>query len=298
MKKIYFIILGVFISLNIFAQTNATIAQIQGTGAASPFVGDSVIVTAIVCAVDTNYGDNDGYFIQDAAGARNGIYVFDFNNAASVSVGDEVTFQAEVSEYYDFTELSYVKNFSVLSTGNAVTATEVTATEASSEDYEGVLVTVKNLTCVSTPTSGTYGIWDATNNSVVVKIDDFICSMYAYTPTLSVVYDVTGAVDYSFSLFHVNPRSAADVTISSGIEDHVIKGTRIYPIPASDKFILESGKSVYSVEMFNVLGESVYSNAFSAVNQVSVDVSDYETGMYMLKVNYRKTSAVYRVIVK
>ena len=178
MKKIYLSILGVIISVGLMAQTSTTIYAVQGQAAASPYAGDSVIVSGVVTALDTNYSSTDGYFIQDGTGPWSGIYVYDYTNHPNV--GDSVRLQATVSEYYDFTELTYVKNFTVISSGHTVTPIEITATQANTEDYEGVFVKVRNLTCVSTPSSGTFGVWATTNNSVELKIDDFICSLYTF----------------------------------------------------------------------------------------------------------------------
>jgi len=297
MKNLYLTILGVIITVGLMAQTNATIYQIQGQSAASPFVDDSVIVSGVVTAVDTNYSDNNGYFIQDGTGPWSGIYVYDYNNATSVNVGDSVRLQATVTEYYDFTELKNVKNFTVISSGNTVTPTVITATQANTEDYEGVLVTVKNLTCVSTPSSSTFGVWTGVNNSVEVKIDDFVCSMYAYTPTMNEIYDVTGVLDYGYSYYHINPRSANDVTTSSGVIENNLNNTKIYPIPANNNLTVSSEKEINSVELFNIVGAKILSYNVNS-NNTNINVNSINAGVYFLKINFEKNSIMQKVIIK
>jgi predicted extracellular nuclease len=82
--------------------------QIQGAGAASPFVGQVVTTEGnVVTAVGP-----EGFFIQtpdaraDASvDTSNGIYVYT-GTAPTVTVGDVVNVEGEVVEYFDFTEFS------------------------------------------------------------------------------------------------------------------------------------------------------------------------------------------------
>lgn len=304
MKNLYLTILGVILSVGLMAQTATTISAVQGTGAASPFDGDSVIVSGLVTAVDTNYNDVKGYVIQDGNGPRSGIYVFDSDNQPLV--GDSIRVQATVKEHFNFTELTFVKNYIVFSSGHTVIPEVITIAQANSEDYESVLVTVKNLTCMSTPTNGTYGTWTTTNGSVELKIDDFLSSMYVQNPTLSETYDITGVIDWNEwgsyngteEFYQVNPRYASDIVVSTSIEGNVIGDTKIFPIPASDKINVTSKENINSIELFNVIGKSVYTETFKSTSKISLDVNNFKTGMYMLKVNYDNSSSVYRVVVK
>ncbi len=98
-----------------------TIAQIQGDGLASPYVGNTVVTNGnIVTALDTN-----GFFIQTPDGADDGdadtsegIFVYT-NSAPTVAVGDDVDVRGTVAEYYDFTEITS-PTVSVNSSGNTV----------------------------------------------------------------------------------------------------------------------------------------------------------------------------------
>ena len=75
-----------------------SIGQIQGEGHASAYVGQPVITTGIVTAVDTN-----GFYLQSATGDGNaatsdGIFVFT-STAPTVSVGDGVSVRGSVAEF-------------------------------------------------------------------------------------------------------------------------------------------------------------------------------------------------------
>ena len=78
--------------------TPAAIFEIQGAGHISPLVGELVITTGIVTAVDDN-----GFYLQDAAGdgdanTSDGIFVFT-GSAPTVAVGDAAEVTGQVEEF-------------------------------------------------------------------------------------------------------------------------------------------------------------------------------------------------------
>jgi 5'-nucleotidase len=94
-----------------------TIAEVQGTGAASPLAGSQVVVEGIVTA-DQRTGGYNGIYVQTAgsggqppaAGAAStGVFVFLTSNAAnhpSVAIGDLVRVRGTVSEFNGLTEIT------------------------------------------------------------------------------------------------------------------------------------------------------------------------------------------------
>jgi predicted extracellular nuclease len=95
--------------------SDATIEEIQGTGAASPLVGDDVVTTGVVTAAYPTGGFN-GFYLQtggsggapDATpGASDGIFVFGSQSAAAVTIGESVSVTAEVQEHQGTTELAF-----------------------------------------------------------------------------------------------------------------------------------------------------------------------------------------------
>ena len=90
------------------------IADIQGTGAESPLVGETVTTEGVVTAVWSEGGLN-GFAIQTggsggeakAAGeASDGLFVYAPNAASSVATGDSVQVSGRVSEYYGQTQIT------------------------------------------------------------------------------------------------------------------------------------------------------------------------------------------------
>lgn len=233
----------------------------------SSLEGQIVQTGGIVSAVKD---DTSAYFIQNGSGAWSGIYVYDFVNLPQV--GDSVTFNAEVDEYYDLTELKNISDFIIVNSNNTVVFTEVTPEMANSEAYEGVLIRLTNVQCSSTLNQ--YEEWtvsDGTNSSI---ISDFL---YTYTPVLNQFYNVTGVVDYSFDEFKVCPRNSADVTSVSNLLSYELNNLEIFPNPSNGKIHLkESGK----FDVYSLSGQLVFS--VLSRNKV-IDLHELTSGTYFCK---------------
>lgn len=126
---------------------SSTIPAIQGSDAASPRVGNSVVTQGVVV------GDYEGaspafrgFFLQDPTGDANpltsdGIFVFN-NNANAVNLGDVVRVSGAVSEFGNQTQIT-AAIITVCSSGTTITPLDVTLPLASAtflERYEGMLV--------------------------------------------------------------------------------------------------------------------------------------------------------------
>ncbi|UVS77300.1 ExeM/NucH family extracellular endonuclease [Actinokineospora sp. UTMC 2448] len=94
-----------------------TIAEVQGTGAASPLVGTTVTVEGVVTA-DHRTGGYNGIYVQtegsgdrapSAGTASDGLFVFLTSNPANhpdVAIGDRVRVRGGVSEYFGLTQIT------------------------------------------------------------------------------------------------------------------------------------------------------------------------------------------------
>ncbi|OQY41488.1 MAG: hypothetical protein B6242_17320 [Anaerolineaceae bacterium 4572_78] len=106
----------------------------------SPFKDQVVTTEGIVTA---DFGDN--IFIQDGAGAWNGIMLY--KPSGTFSVGDHVQVMGEIIEYYGMTEFASGNEVTVISSDNSLPPYEtVTTANANAEQYESVLVRVENVT--------------------------------------------------------------------------------------------------------------------------------------------------------
>ena len=135
------------------AEATVTIAQVQGTGDASPMVGDTVVVDGVVTA-DHRTGGYRGIYVQtegsggttDATpGASDGVFVFLGNRTTDAVVGDAVQVTGKVTEYFGLTEISASSSGTgVVVTGPGTLPQPVplpdTVIGADREQYEGMVV--------------------------------------------------------------------------------------------------------------------------------------------------------------
>lgn len=131
--------------------TITPIADIQGTGSATPLNGQTVTTRGIVTAVYATGGFN-GVVIQtpgEQAGipaASNAVFVYGSKFAGAVEIGDYVEVKGTATEYQDKTQISS-PTWTILDNTEGLTASPLTietfpATEAEREALESMLVTV------------------------------------------------------------------------------------------------------------------------------------------------------------
>ena len=118
------------------------IGQVQGSGASSPCVGESVTVVGTVVG-DLQDGGYRGFHVQDAgdgdSATSDAVFVF---SSTPVSLGDDVTVTATVKEFEGLTELDGA-TVTVTSSGNslpAATPLPLPSTTEQREALEGMLV--------------------------------------------------------------------------------------------------------------------------------------------------------------
>ncbi|MEB3355309.1 MAG: ExeM/NucH family extracellular endonuclease [Synechococcales bacterium] len=161
------------------------ISAVQGSGSASPLVGQTITIEAVVtgdfqdgaAGID---GDFNGFFLQEEdidsdgdALTSEGIFVFEGTNnvITNVQAGDQVRVTGVVSEFFGETQIT-ATSVEVISGGNSglVTPATVTFPVASTrtnsngaliadlEAYEGMLVTIpQELTVADLFTLGRFG---------------------------------------------------------------------------------------------------------------------------------------------
>ena len=139
------------------------IYDIQGTGASSPLVGQTVTTEGVVVG-DFQVGGKNGYYIQEPnadADALTSDGVFVYNTTVAANVGDRVRVTGLITEWVTgtggtMTELTPASpassNVLLCSTGNTITPTPVTLPVTAVSDfekYESMLVTFPQSLIVS-----------------------------------------------------------------------------------------------------------------------------------------------------
>jgi len=151
------------------ADDTHTIAEIQGTGDASPLAGSTVTTSGVVTAVYAT-GGYRGYVIQTPGtggdAPRTGsdaVFVFSQATAGSVAVGELVQVTGAVSEYQGLTEITVASAAGLVKPGGEVAPVEPVTTpwpadEVGREALESMLYLPSgDLTVSNTYTTNQYG---------------------------------------------------------------------------------------------------------------------------------------------
>jgi len=219
MKKfnliLFIVSLTALFSISIYDIQYTTIPGPNGTYP-SPYEGQIVTTGGIVFATDFN---GNRFFITHEGNDWEGIYVYD--NEQNVAVGDSVIIEAEVYEYYGFTELSNLISCEIISSGNAIPAIGSTyLSYVTQESNESVKVWVQNVEI--SQTYDEWGQWGISNSSSECIISTGFMNMQEMGIPLVVGYplSISGFVTYFWEEYQLNPISL--YSISSTPQNHII----------------------------------------------------------------------------
>jgi DNA/RNA endonuclease YhcR with UshA esterase domain len=251
----------------------------------SPLVGQTVTISGIVTAVDTSAAGGKGFFVQDSVGQWCGVFVF--TTTYSAAQGDSVTVTGEVQEYYGVTEVSPTSAPTIHAHGRpvpaplAITCADLGgACSPNGESYEGLLVSFQDVVVVRDLNA--YNEWSVRNVSGspgdTCQIDD---KCYYYDPNLGdTIGLLVGVVNYAYSSYDVNPRSAADIGTSAPVISNLTWDPYIplssEGVEARAKVLDDQGLSTveiiysvdggdsYTVPMAPVVGDSIFAGDIPA----------------------------------
>ncbi len=269
-------------------ECSASIYEIQGQQADSPFVGGTVGTSGIITAVAYN-----GFYLQDGDGAWNGIWVYaGTGNTTGFAAGDAVDCFGSVVEYYNLTELDVTGgSVTVTSTGNALPTPVALSTSAvNDEAYEGVLVSISDAFAGATPGYGEYPMDDG---SGVVVMDDQIVA-YDFPIEEGECYNVTGPVNYSFGAYKISPDTGGVVPCGGFVDAnelvHAFELGQAYPNPFNPTTTINFSLDMTAearLSVYNLAGQEVAVLAQGMLDagrhQVTFDASSLSSGMYIYR---------------
>lgn len=113
--------------------------------------------------------------------------------------------------------------------------------------------------------------------------------------------------NYTFRITHKGNLDGGEQAVSliiSGVEDIVV-GTQdndlvaasVYPNPATDELNIIAQNQISDVEVFNILGQSLFLQSVAA-NSTTLNISSLQAGTYFAKVTVEGNSQVYKFIKK
>lgn len=196
----------------------------------------------------------------------------------------------------------------------------------SNVNFVGVETVGANLINASTMTYFHVDAWTPNMTTFRIKLVDFGADAgYAggddkehelsFTPTLSgwnsydiAISDFTGLTTRSHIaqlIFSGNPSGSGTVYIDNvyfsnvalGIANFEKSKLKIYPNPASDILNIEANANIDNISVFNLLGQEVMCK-FPKKQIETMDISKFESGVYIVKTNIEGVTSVSRIIKK
>jgi predicted extracellular nuclease len=187
----------------------------EGNNTVIPYVKlQGVTVTSPKSVVNSSL---DGYYVADSFISQpwHGVFVAVSKSLNTNFVpGDIIDVTGAYKEYYCMTEINATEAEKT-GTVSGITDTplvindpaEISVTGASAEQYEGVIITVKNLTVTESP---------ATDTKCKIMLSSNICVADDFGINFTLNKDdqiksITGAIKYNYSKYRLVPRIANDI---------------------------------------------------------------------------------------
>jgi DNA/RNA endonuclease YhcR with UshA esterase domain len=255
----------------------------------SPYEGELIKTRGVVTGVFLFGSNEKRFFIQDGAGAWNGIYVYE--NGTDLVIGDSVEVTGSVSEFFELTEIVSVSEINIISSGNPLPApVEVTTAEASMEEYEGVLVKVISAECTNDDAG--FGQFELNDGSGARLIDD---EMYSYAAVAGNHYSVTGVTFLSFGDVKIFPRMMSDIEVTGFASIQENKSSFLmYPNPTDDFVYISTTNEETEVYFYSVSGKLVY----KTIGSSQVNVNDFAPGVYQVVLKSNDSQSIEKLIVR
>jgi len=125
----------------------------------------------------------------------------------------------------------------------------------------------------------------ALNGSVFAEGDAFKIINGTITGTPAEIIPATPGDGLAWDLTDFNTTGTIKVKVSTGLNDAQIK-TKVYPNPFNDNLRIELGQNVNEVQVsvVNLIGEVVYLNKFSSLDQINLNLDVLTKGVYLLRI--------------
>lgn len=213
-----------------------SIGDIQGNSWSTPYYyhwyDPELVETTGIVTADYQYTDKNGFYLQDPVGdgdpqTSDGIFVYapTYYNYL-VDVGDKIKITARATEYYGMTELTYVSDLTILSTGNELPQpVELNPpfddywSDVYYESLEGMLVVSSDFTVIQgTDKYGEFaGVRSDLGIDRVFHIDTYGTGEIIYGADDSgytinvrsgqVIKNLVGPLDYTYSQYRIQPNA-------------------------------------------------------------------------------------------
>ncbi len=253
------------------------ITSVQGQGVESPLIGNTVTISGRVIA---NFDNN--FYIQDNSLTRGGINVY--GSMQTGKVGDSVIVRGTVAEYSTLTELSGIEYFYNYRDNKDIEPITINTSQIN-EDYEGMLVEIKNVTfdkqgATIQNTNSSYSFSDDFGSSNIFVSSS---SRLVGKPLPFVQTSIVGVVSQYQGNYQILPRDIMDLAVTTSTINTLAQNNPviIYPNPALETVHILSYGEIKSIHVFNINGVELM---IKKGDISSFDISGLTPGIYITKI--------------
>ena len=107
---------------------------------------------------------------------------------------------------------------------------------------------------------------------------------------------VSRDVSYAFTV-NSDRHLVANLTLIDGIEEQNDNTFAIYPNPVSNKLTIEATEAINNIEIFNMVGTTVFSQK-NCADKVEIHTADLPAGTYVIRMTTQSTTEVRRFVKK
>ena len=159
----------------------------------------------------------------------------------------------------------------------------------------------ENLTAAAKSTSSIELTWDAAENAMSYFVYRNDVEIANITGTTYVDENLAYDTEYCYTVTSMGANSESDPseeactkTLGESLAENTSE-LNIFPNPATDNLSIEANEQITEVNIYNIIGVSVY-NEQCTNNNLNVNISDFNNGVYFVKVKTNNTEIVKRFI--
>jgi hypothetical protein len=233
-------------------------------------------------------------YIQDAAA---GIMIYDASGilTTTLNIGDNFKgLEGKIATYGGVKEIVPTKaTVTVTSTGNTVTAPEMTLTSYSTNyaAYESRLIILTDVYFPDATGSSTFAT--ASNNNLTDGTTTITFRTFAtgesnivgaVIPTSHIKMTcIAGFYTSTSTTVQVSGRTLSDFEILTAVEKTPAANPVIFPVPARDMLTIRNINNIRYAEILDATGKIIRSANISSDSEINIPVSDLKKGMYFLR---------------
>ena len=171
------------------------------------------------------------------------------------------------------------------------------------EDIEDVsaVKAPENLTATAKSTSSIELTWDAAENAMSYFVYRNEVEIANITGTTYVDENLAYNTEYCYTVTSMGANSESDpseeacaITLGESLAENT-SYLNIFPNPATDNLSIEANEEITEVNIYNIIGVSVY-NEQCTNNNLNVNISEFNSGVYFIKVKTGNGETVKRFI--